>query len=146
MKLSILLLTFVVTTLYARHVHQTSTNNSSSCKHQIRINGTIKCNITTSITPVGRNSKQFPVSTTTKKYRISDSTVTKTDKFRRNNTTQKYTNLNSTVTERAVIVDGRIITESSIIETRFMITAPIKECKEGLTRDIHGKCVINFSD
>lgn len=148
MKLSILLLTFLVTTLYARYVHQTSTNKSSNCiKHQNRINGTIKCNITTTLTPVGRNSQQFPVSTTTKKYK-SGSTATKTEKFHKGNTTQKYTKLNSsaTTTERAVIVNEQTTTESSSIDTRFFITAPIKECKDGLTRDVNGDCVFKFPD
>jgi len=143
MKLSVLLLTFVVTTLYASHVHQTSTNKSSNCKHQIRINGTIKCNTTTSITPIGRNSKQFPVITTTKKYRRLDSTATKTEKL---HTTQKYTKLNNTVTERVVIVDDQKTTESSLMQTRFFIAPPIKKCNDGLTRDINGDCVLNFPD
>uniref|UniRef100_A0A2S2NN57 Secreted protein n=1 Tax=Schizaphis graminum TaxID=13262 RepID=A0A2S2NN57_SCHGA len=146
MKLSILLLTFVVTTLYARHVHQTSTNKSSDCKHQIRINGTIKCNTTMSITPVGRNSKQFLVSTTTKKYRRLGSTATKTENFHTSNTTQKYTKLKNTVTERVVIVADQKTTESSLMQTRFFIAPPIKNCKDGLTRDVNGDCVLNFPD
>lgn len=148
MKLSILLLTFLVTALYARYAHQTSTNKSTNCiEHQNRINGTIKCNITTTLAPVGRNSKQFPVSTTTKKYK-SGSNATKTEKFHKGNTTQKYTKLNSSVTttERAVIVNEQTTTESSLVDTRFFITAPIKECKDGLTRDVNGDCVSKFPD
>ncbi|KAL5236352.1 hypothetical protein ACI65C_003762 [Semiaphis heraclei] len=154
MKLSIfsLLLTFVVTSLYARHVHQTSTIRSPNYKHQNRNNGTAKINTTTLANPAGRNSKSFPACNTTKTCIRSNGTATNSNKFHTSSTTQKYTKLNriDTVTKKVVIVDGKTTTESNLILTRFFINPPVKikesDCKDGLTRSANGNCVFKFSD
>lgn len=147
--IALLLLTFVVTRLYARHVHQTSTNKNLNYKHQNRINGTTKSNITTPIVPVGRNFKPFPACTTTKKCKRSNSTVVK--EFHTSNTTQEPTKLNgtNTITKKVVIGDDQKTTESSLIQIRFFINPPEKkgsDCVEGLTRAANGDCVFQFSD
>jgi len=154
MKLSIfsLLLTFVITSLYARHVHQTSTNRSPNYKHQNRINGTTKINITTLVNPVGRNSKPLTVYNTTKTCIRSNSTATNANKFHTSSTTQKYTKLKGvdTITKKSVIVDGQTTTESDRIHSRFFINPPVKikesDCMDGLTRSANGNCVFKFSD
>ncbi|XP_015374347.1 PREDICTED: uncharacterized protein LOC107169194 [Diuraphis noxia] len=156
MKLSIflLLLTFVVTSLYARHVHQTSTNRSPNYKHQNRINSTTKINITTLVNPVGRNSKPFPACNTTKTCIRSNSTATNGKKFHTSSTTQKYTGTKSngvdSITKKVVIVDDHTTTESDRIHSRFFINPPVKikesDCTDGLTRSVNGNCVFKFSD
>ncbi|XP_022167477.1 uncharacterized protein LOC111031724 [Myzus persicae] len=154
MKLSflLLLLTFVANSLYARNVHQTTTNKSPNYKHQNRINGTTKINISTSVIPVGRNFKQFPACDTTKKCRRSNSTTTNANKHRTSNTTQKYTKLNGTdtVTKKVVIADHQTTTESDLLHTRFFINPPEKKkesaCMEGLALAANGECVLKFPD
>lgn len=170
MKLSILLLllTFVATSLYARHVHETSTNKNPNRKHQNRINGTstingtktingstkikgtTKINITTSTAAVGRNAKQFPECTRTKMCGTSNSTTSKTNKFHTSNTTQKYTKSNGTdtINKKFVTMDIQTTTESDMLQSRFFINPPNKKsaCMDGLTRSVNGDCVFKFSD
>jgi len=173
MKLSILLLllTFVVASLYARHVHDTSINKNPNYKHQNLINGTTtingttkingstkikgttKINITTSnAAPVGRNAIRFPESTRTKMWGRSNSTTTNTNTnmFHTSNTThQKYTKSNGTgtVTKKFVTMDIQTTTESNMLQLRFFINPPNKSaCMDGLTRSVNGDCVFKFSD
>jgi len=128
-------------------IHQTPTNKNLNFNHQNRTNGTIK---STTIAPVGRNSKQFPASTTTKKYRRPDSTANKTGMFYTSYTTQKYTKINGTATKKVAIADDQKTTEpSSVLQTRFFIKPPEKKasaCTDGLTRSANGDCVFTFSD
>lgn len=164
MKLSILLLllTFVATSLYARHVHQTSNNKNLNSKHQNQINGTTtingttkikgttKINIATSTSPVGRNSKQFSECTGTKMCGRSNSTTTNTKKFQTTNTTQKYTKSNATgtITKKVLTMNIQTTTKSDLLQTRFFINPPNKKsvCMDGLTLTANGDCVFKFSD